>query len=234
MGDGAGEGGADFESSEEQLYFLAIEKVFLEERGSPLCLSPKDWHLARKWHEEGIELEWVERTLRELFEKRRARGTVDKVLSLGYCRRSVEAAWKRHLKMASPAVEAVEIDVGARLAALARVLPPELAGRDRWVERIVRLGGSPEKVEAELGELHRELVEIVREGLDAEGRAEVRRKVEKALANLARRLPAKELAGVEAQLAERVLREHVGLPVLSLFAVEEAAPPERGGDGGDE
>ena len=34
----------ELESSEAHLYFLAIEKVFLEERGSPLCLSPKDWH----------------------------------------------------------------------------------------------------------------------------------------------------------------------------------------------
>lgn len=213
----------DLESSEEQLYFLAIEKVFLEERGSPLYLSPKDWHLARKWYEEGIPLDWVERTLRELFEKRRAKGTAEKVINLGYCKRSVEAAWKRYLKMGAPEVEAVEIDVAARLAALARALPPGLEGRGHWSDRIVGLEGGPEQVEEQLGELDREIFESVREGLGDETREQVRRKVDGALANLARRLPPKELAGVEAQLTERVLREHLALPVLSLFALEAAA-----------
>ena len=56
------------DSSPEQLYFLAIEKVFVELRGSPLYLSPKDWKIARGWYDGGIPIEWVERTLREIFE----------------------------------------------------------------------------------------------------------------------------------------------------------------------
>lgn len=212
---------ADLDSSEEQLYFLAIEKVFLEERGSPLCLSPKDWHLARSWHDAGVPLDWVERTLRELFEKRRAKGTVDKVVNLSYCKRSVEAAWKRYQKMRSPEVEeAMAIDVASRLAALARSLPGDLADRDGWAERLSKLEGSPEQVEGRLEEIDRELLESARADLDPERHEEIRRQVAKALANLARRLPAEELSGVEEQLTERILREQLGLPVLSLFAVE--------------
>ena len=215
---------AELESSEAQLYFLAIEKVFLEERGSPLCLSPKDWHIARRWYEDGIPLDWVERTLHELFEKRRAKGTLDKVVNLRYCKRSVEAAWKRYQKMISPEVEAaIAIDVAPRLAALSEALPPRLTDRQRWRQRLLELEGSPEEVEGRLQEMDREIFAAVEAALDPESREQILQGVEKALANLARRLPAERLASASAQLHERAIREYLALPVLSLFAVE-AAP----------
>lgn len=219
-------------SSAEQLYFLALEKVFIAERGSPLYLSPKDWHVALAWYEAGIPLEWVERTLHEIFEQRRSRGTDDKIVSLGYCRRSVEAAWKRQQKLAAPPVETPAIDVAARLAALAAALPEDLAARDAWARRLTELEGTAEEVEARLQELDRELLEAA-STVDPQTRARLDEDLRGALANLARRLPAAELEGVEARLAERLLRDLLGLPVLSLFAPEaepedasEDAPPD--------
>ena len=136
-GEGDGAEDPELESAPEHLYFLAIEKTFIEERGAPLSLSPKDWHVARRWYDAGIPLEWVERTLREVFEKRRAKGTADKILNLGYCRRSVEAAWKRYQKMEAPELAAAaEIDVAARLAALAAALPSGLGDREAWARRL--------------------------------------------------------------------------------------------------
>lgn len=214
----------ELESSDEHLYFLAIEKVFIDERGSPLYLSPKDWQVARAWYEAGIPLEWVERTIREIFEQRRARGTDDKLVSLGYCRRSVEAAWKRRQKLAVPDVEGPEIDVAARLEALAAALPTTLPARDDWCRRLNQLEGGAEEVESKLQELDRELVEAAAAGLDAATRARLDDALARALGKLSRRLPEAELAGVEAQLAERLLRDHLALPVLSLFAPE-AGPP---------
>jgi len=216
----------ELESSAEQLYFLALERVFIDERGSPLYLSPKDWHVALAWYEAGIPLEWVERKLREIFSERRARGTVHKVVSLGYCRRSVEAAWKRHQKLAAPPVETPAIDVAARLAALAAALPRTLASRDAWARRLMEETGGAEEVEARLQELDRELLAAAASEVDPKTRARLDDELAGALANLARRLPAAELAGVEARLAERLLREHLGLPVLSLFAPE--AVPDDG------
>lgn len=218
--------GDELESSDEHLYFLAIEKVFIDERGAPLYLSPKDWLVARAWYEAGIPLEWVERTIRELFEKRRARGTDDKLVSLGYCRRSVEAAWKRQQKLAVPDVEAPAIDVAARLAALAAALPATLASRGDWARRLTALQGGAEEVESKLQELDRELLEAATAGLGEAARARLDDALASALAKLARRLPEAELAGVETQIAERLLREHLALPVLSLFAPEAEAPSD--------
>lgn len=210
-----------FESSEDQLYFLALEKVFIEERGSPLYLSPKDWQVARKWHEAGIPIEWVERTLRELFAARRAKGTADKVISLGYCRRSVEAAWKRYQKMQAPVVEAAPpIDVAARLESLAGALPEGLRRRDAWCARMRALEGEPEAVEEKLRELDREVFDAATQELDDATRSAVAEALEQALARLAGRLRAADLEGARDELRERILRERLGLPVLSLFAPE--------------
>lgn len=216
-------GDGQLESAEEHLYFLAIERVFIEERGSPLYLSPKDWQVALRWYEAGIPLEWVERTLREIFEQRRAKGTADKILSLGYCRRSVEAAWKRQQKMQAPDVEPEPaIDVAARLAALAAALPLGLAARDGWRRRIVELEGGAERVEKELEELDREMFAAVSADLDEGERRAIDDALARAMAHVAR-LPPPQLEEAKARLFERILRERLGLPVLSLFSPE-AAP----------
>ena len=220
MADAAG-GGDNLESSPENLYFLAIEKVFIEQRGAPLYLSPKDWRVALQWYQDEIPLEWVERTLCEIFEKRRAKGTVDKVVSLGYCKRSVQAAWKRHQKMQAPAVEAEPaIDVAARLEALARRLPPGLPERDSWAARLTALEGDPERIEDQLQQLDSEILEAALADLGPAQRSEVESELERSLANLARRLPAGELESVRGQVRERLVRERLGLVLLSLFTPE--------------
>ncbi len=211
----------ELESSPEHLYFLAIEKAFIAERGSPLYLSPKDWLVAERWHEMGIPLEWVERTLRDIFETRRAKGTAKKIVSLGYCRRSVEAAWKKQQKMRAPEVATVpEIDVAARLAALAAALPPAMPDREAWGRRLGELEGGAEAVEERLKDVDRQVMEAAAAGLDKSERRRIEEDLARAVANLARRLPARELRGVEKQLREQLLRDYLGLPVLSLFAPE--------------
>ena len=123
-------------------YFMVIEEVFLELRGSPLQLSPKDWHVAREWHEEGIPLELVERTVRKIFERRKAKAEAEekdeKVWGLIHCKRAVKAAWRRQQELEAPgsAGEQEELDLSARLESLTSALPAGLAHREAVVERI--------------------------------------------------------------------------------------------------
>ena len=161
----------DTEKAEEPAgphpYFLAIEDVFIDLRGSPLQLSPKDWQIARGWYEEGIPLELVERTVRELFERRRAAGKEDKVWSLGHCKRSVDAAWKRRQKLLAPGAaedDDEQLDLAARLENLASALPAGLEERQAMAGRIRGLDGDAEEIEKALAEIDREIVRRARGG----------------------------------------------------------------------
>ncbi|MGD2114214.1 MAG: hypothetical protein PVG07_04115 [Acidobacteriota bacterium] len=144
-------GTADPDGLSDHAYFQAIEGVFVELRGAPLLLSPKDWQTARDWHREGIPLDLVLRTLEEVFERRRERGEDSAVGSLRYCNRAVRAAWKRVRELTevaagqpgggaagrSPGSSAdPALDLPARLDALARALPEDLPGRESLAARI--------------------------------------------------------------------------------------------------
>ena len=141
-------------------------------------------------------------------------------MNLGYCRRSVAAAWKRRQALETPEVEAEAIDVPARLASLARALPSSLAERDVAVRRLEALEGDPETVEIRLAEVDRDILEVAKEGLSDEDRQEVATDLTKALDRLRSRLPSEELERAAARLEERLVRERLALPVLSLFAPE--------------
>jgi hypothetical protein len=213
---------AAFESSPDHLYFLAIEKVFIALRGSPLALSPTDWQVARGWHEAGMPLDWIEQTLRDIFAKRLARGTESKMTGLKFCRRSVEAAWKRRHQLHAAATVAVasEIDVGARLAALAVALPSALPGRGELERRIRALEGDAETIEGALAGLDREILLRAEETLTPEEQQAIAAEVEAALGKLRHRLGEEQLRGAYSELREKLLRDRLELPLLSLFAPE--------------
>jgi len=216
--------GHPFKASAGHDYFLAIEKIFIELRGSRLTLVPDDWHLTQRWHEMGMPLEWLERTLEEIFERRRAKGTAHKIVGLRSIRRSIEAAWQRQQQLTAPARsgDVPAIDVKARLAALAEALPQEFVGGDALRRQILELDGDAETIEEQLAALDRELLEAAYQDLDAAGRERLERELVTAVTTLARRLPAAEIEEAKAQLRERLLRELLHLPVLSLFAPEAA------------
>lgn len=215
---------SDFEASPEHLYFLAIEKVFIELRGSPLALSPSDWKVSRAWHEAGIPFELIDATLRELFERRRARGTERKMTSLRSCRRSVEAAWERHrdLRAEAAPVAAPAIDVRARLSALTAALPAELPGRDEVEARLQALEGDAAEVEEALAELDQEILAKTETAFSDTDRAAFESDLERVLDKLRRRLGADQLQGARRDLRDKLLRDRLGLPELSLFAPEAA------------
>jgi hypothetical protein len=81
---------------DEEEYFRVIEEHFLQKRGNPVLLSPKEWTLIREWYESEIPCEVALRGIDRAFEKK---GDEEKeITSLRYCRRLVKSEYKKHLK----------------------------------------------------------------------------------------------------------------------------------------
>jgi hypothetical protein len=209
---------------DDHAYFEAVEEIFVRLRGSPLLLSPADWQVARRWHRDGVPLDLVRRTLEEVFEKRKERGSKGKISSLRYCAPAVDAAWSELREMTAPGerTEAPALDLAGRLENLAVALPDTLPDREALRGRLRALGGDPQTVEERLARLDREMVDGALRSLDGDGRSEVDAAVEKTLGALIGRLPAEEIERSRERLLTQVLRRRLGLPVLSLFSPEAA------------
>ena len=211
--------------SERHRYFRAIEDSFIDLRGSPLLLSPKDWQIAKEWYEQEVPLELVLRTVREVFARRETRRDEErhkKVWSLGYCKRSVEAVWRRQQELLAPGAEGEEqaLDVPARLENLSAALPAGLPDHDEAAERIRALTGDAQVIEESLTEIDRELLQRAADALPEPDRQAIESELEASRAALVGRLPAAELERASEALREQILRRRLGLPVLSLFAPE--------------
>ena len=200
----------------DHAYFLAVEEIFVRLRGAPLLLSPADWQVASRWHREGVPLDLIRQALEEVFAKRRERGTRGKINSLRYCAPAVEAAWAELRELTAPGErdEAPALDIPSRLRNLAALVPPEIA------PRVAGLHGDAPSVEAALSALDREMLAAAGSSLEEAMRHEVDAAVEKTLAALRGRLPAEELERSRERLTHQVLRQRLGLPVLSLFSPE--------------
>jgi hypothetical protein len=82
---------------EEEEYFQLIEDYFIQKRGNPMLLSPKEWALIRDWHEAQIPEEVVFRAIDRGFEKKKMDEEKSPV-SLNYFKRIVKSEYKRFLK----------------------------------------------------------------------------------------------------------------------------------------
>ena len=212
------------ETSEAQAYFRAVESAFLELRGAPLLLSPADWRVARRWFEEGVPLELVGQTLKELVTNRRERDPDARISSLRYFDRAVRAAWKQWQDARGPAFgrprQGEEPSVAERLEALAAELPADLPERSRWSGRIRSLSGSPREVEEALERLDEELYARLRESLGPTERAAIQDVVDRAVSR----------AGDQAQDVE-LPQSLVGLAQVSTQGLGDRAllPVQRAG-----
>src|ERR1043166_8614111 len=93
---------------EEEEYFRMIEEYFLQKRGNPILLSPKEWALIREWYESEIPEEVVLRAINRAFEKKEE----DKrPLNLRYCGRLIKSEHKKYLKSLEGKIEKPVEDV---------------------------------------------------------------------------------------------------------------------------
>lgn len=80
----------------EEDYFRLIEEYFLQRRGNPVLLNPKEWALIREWYEKNIPQEVILRAIDRGFEKKEDDDKTS--LSLRYFKRLVKSEHKRYLK----------------------------------------------------------------------------------------------------------------------------------------
>jgi hypothetical protein len=100
------------------------------------------------------------------------------------------------------------------------VLESQEAGDERAAD--------PQAIEERLADLDREVLDGAWAALGEAERESVEARVAATLASLASRLPADEVEAARARLARQVLRQSLGLPVLSLFSPEALNAAEEG------
>jgi len=86
----------DEDKSGQNGYYREIARVFLERRGGPFFLSPKDQAAIAAWEEKRIPLRVVLEGIGRTFDWLKARKRGTKAVSLTFCERQVEAAFAQH------------------------------------------------------------------------------------------------------------------------------------------
>jgi hypothetical protein len=177
----------DAEDSGKSGYYQTIARTFLERRGAPFLLSPKDQAAIAAWEEKRIPLRVVLDGIGRTFDGLRARGRGTKGISLTLCERQVEAAFAQHRDRAAGRRKAAEPRTGKKDRARreAEKALGALSPGDPEVSRLLRAAvdalAAPDPDEAGLERIDAEIEEILwtrataQEKADAE--AEVRREL---------------------------------------------------------
>jgi hypothetical protein len=77
-------------------YYRTIAAEFLQRRGGPLFLAPKDIALIAAWEERGVPLRVVLEGLERAFEYRKRKSLRTRGVPLTWCERFVESAFAQH------------------------------------------------------------------------------------------------------------------------------------------
>ena len=200
-------------------YFGDVETYFVERRGSPLFITPAEWFLVSKWEQQGIPLHVVKEGIDLVFERPQA---TTKPRKLGYCRQTVEAAFRRFREVSlgggaprGPAED--RFDAAAHLSRLASELSevaPELAAR---VHALADGGKTLRAIEDALTEIDDELVESAEAGLGETERDALLADAGGSLAGYRDRMPEKVYNSALKSAYRRRLRDKARLPRLSLY-----------------
>jgi len=214
-------------------YYQEVESYFVSRRGSPLFITPDEWDLVFRWEQMGVPLDVVKEGIDRVFERPKS---LLKPRRLGYCRQTVEAAFRRFRESSfgSRAVGTAKEDAGAEahllsmssalreLAALWSEKEKELSlflerASDAVRSLSARVDEAPGEVERELQELGGKLVVELESVAGDSAREELRREAESSLESYRDRMPEKiYMAALESGYRRR-LRRKLGLPTLSLY-----------------
>lgn len=228
------------DAADEASYYARVESYFVERRGSPLFISPAEWDLVCRWERQGIPFDVVREGIDRVFERPKARARPRK---LGYCRQTVEAAFRRFREAGIGAARATkgegresEADVvRAHLKSLAERLRSRAAAAlgsaeggtlARRLEEAASAVeafadaepiGSPMAIEKELEALDQRLLSDSEKDVGGDRRTELVREAEISLASYRGRMPDKVYQAALESAYRRRLRKTMDLPTLSLY-----------------
>jgi Arc/MetJ family transcription regulator len=212
----------DFEA-----YVDAIEGHFRARRGVDHILSPRDFALARTWHQAGVPLATV------LVGIDRGFDSGEPVTSLSFCRRRVEellAAGQRPQVRPTPAPERVPLEevgelLGSLLERLQRLRPgpdacfePPL-GRIQEVRDLLSVASRPnwDFVRRKLREIDDDVSAAALQALSPEERAAFRAEAGRAVERHRGRVDADALEDARQRYLLQRARERLALPRVSLL-----------------
>jgi biotin-(acetyl-CoA carboxylase) ligase len=211
----------------ESGYYEEVESYFVSRRGSPLFITPSEWDLVWRWEQLGIPLEVVKEGIDQVFDRPKA---LSRPRRLGYCRQTVEAAFRRFREsgVGARAGTADEEDGGgltniaSRLRALSEEKPVLAPIFERDAEAIralgERAGMTSGEIERELAAIDQNLIADAEAALDTSTRGALRREAETSLEPYRERMPEKVYRSALESAYRRRLRRKLGIPTLSLYA----------------
>ena len=218
------------ETEEDRGYYQAAEAAFIRRRGTPFLLSPRDFALLKQWRALAMPIEAVEQGIDQAFSRREERAARGRVNSLSYCADAVLEAWERRALTSvgrgggrsapEPDVAAALAGLEAGLADLARrrpdlAAPIEAAARS--LERLGKSGKNAEETESSLARLDKRLTRALEDALPAPEREGLAEKVQASLKRASIAMDAAAAERTARALMRRALREHLGLPRLTLL-----------------
>jgi hypothetical protein len=209
-----------------EAYVAAIESHMRARRGSEMILSPRDFSLARAWHDAGVPLATVLVGIDRAFEQD------ETVASLGYCRRRVEelaAAGPQPRSRPTPPAESVPLrELETILVQLAESLQQLSPGpracfepplrKIREVQDLVAIAARPnwDYLRGKLREIDDDVSAAVLEALSPEDLAQFRNEAARAAERHRERVDDVSLADAMARYTIQRGRERLGLPRVSL------------------
>jgi hypothetical protein len=213
------------EATDLEAFVLAIERHFCTWRGSDHVLSPKDFALARSWHEAGVPLAAVLMGVDRAFE------SDPQASSLAFCRRRVEelveglpppalAAGRETVSLGT-VEEALtgleerllELSVGTR-GAFALVLP-----RLRELRDLVAVAARPnwDYLRTKLRALDHEVESAAHRALDPEAARAIEEESQRSARRHDGRVDAASLAAATLRLTRARARERLRIPRVSVL-----------------
>jgi hypothetical protein len=209
-----------------EAYVEAIEGHLRARRGIEHTLSPRDFGLARAWHQAGVSLATVLVGLDRAFE------TSDSVSSLAYCRRFVDelaAASPLPPPRPAPPAESVPLpELEGVLAALRerldRFAPPTAASfgqplrRIQEIEDLLAVASRPNwsYIRAKLREIDDEVARAALQALPEADLRELRAEAVRAIERHRGRVDDTALRDAQERFTLQRARERLGLPRVSL------------------
>ena len=204
-------------------YYGLVEDYFVERRGSPLFITPAEWFLIFRWEEQRIPLSVVKEGIDRVFERPKTRA---KPRKLGYCRQTVEAAFRRfrevslgggkrekdseppfdpsgHLEAIAAAIEGLDVKTASGIASRVR----DLIDSDQSLVGI----------EDDLTAIDKELLDAIEVELEDDVRSELLREAQDSLASYRERMPKKVYDAAARSAYRRRLRAQRALPRVTLF-----------------
>jgi len=218
------------ETEEDRRYYQAAEAAFIRRRGTPFLLSPRDFALLQQWRALTIPIEAVEQGIDQAFSRREERAARGRVNSLSYCADAVLEAWERRAEMSvgrSGGGTGAEPDVAGAIAGFQTLLAdlarrrPDLAApieaASRSLERLGKSGNNAGDIEASLARLDKRLAQSLADALPVAEGESLSRGVEASLQRVSSIMDAGAAERTARALMRRALREHLGLPRLTLL-----------------